>query len=196
MMHIIEPRQSRFASGPAPADREYEWPETQEAVRAFVEMNINRFVYYAFRLLNDYHEAEDAVQEVLLRLFVRGGKRASTAPLPYTFRSLRNYCMDVHRKRNKRVVLVDVEAANRIASEGQNPAEAVQELEELRRVEVMLRHLPEDQAEVVRLRVFDKLRLHEIAEIVECSTDTVSSRLRYAFRKLREIVDSERGERS
>ena len=61
-------------------------------------------------------------------------------------------------------------------------------LEELRRVESLLQHLPRRQAEVVRLRVFDELRLREIAEVIGCPLATVKSRLRYGLEKLRGIV--------
>ena len=43
------------------------------------------------------------------------------------------------------------------------------------------------------MRVFDELRLGEIAEIVGCSVNTVSSRLRYGFRKLRNLVSDKQG---
>ena len=52
----------------------------------------------------------------------------------------------------------------------------------------MLGRLPREQAEAIRLRVFDGLRLDEIAELLDCPINTVSSRLRYGFQKLRDAV--------
>ena len=67
-------------------------------------------------------------------------------------------------------------------------SEVIHAAEELQRIERLLQRLPEKQAEVIRLRIFDELRLNEIAEVVGCSIDTVNSRLRYGFKKLRKIV--------
>jgi RNA polymerase sigma-70 factor (ECF subfamily) len=77
--------------------------------------------------------------------------------------------------------------------QAKNPSEAALAAEELRRAEQLLGRLPDAQAEVVRLRVFDELRLSEIAQIVGCSVNTVCSRLRYGFQKLRGLVSREQG---
>jgi RNA polymerase sigma factor (sigma-70 family) len=70
----------------------------------------------------------------------------------------------------------------------EEPREAAQADEALRRAEALLGRLPKEQAEAIRLRVFDELRLREIADLVGCSTDTICSRLRYGFQKLRRMV--------
>ena len=69
-----------------------------------------------------------------------------------------------------------------------NPQDPAQAADEMQRAEQLLAHLPAEQAEVIRLRVFDGLRLNEIAELESCSVNTVCSRLRYGFRKLRDFV--------
>jgi DNA-directed RNA polymerase specialized sigma24 family protein len=51
--------------------------------------------------------------------------------------------------------------------------------------------LPKEQAEAIRLRVFDGLRLGEIAKVLGCPMNTVCSRLRYGFQKLRNLVGGE-----
>ena len=66
--------------------------------------------------------------------------------------------------------------------------------EELRRAEALLARLPKPQAEAIRLRVCDELRLEQIAGLLGCSVNTVASRLRYGFRKLRRLVPQQRRE--
>jgi RNA polymerase sigma-70 factor (ECF subfamily) len=75
-----------------------------------------------------------------------------------------------------------------LLSAGVKPAEAAMAAEEWRRAGELLARLPQDQAEVVRLRVFDELRLSEIADVVGCSVNTVCSKLRYGFAKLRQAL--------
>jgi RNA polymerase sigma-70 factor (ECF subfamily) len=71
---------------------------------------------------------------------------------------------------------------------GENPSELAAAADEWRRANELLGRLPQDQAEVVRMRVFDEMRLSEIAEVVGCSVNTVCSKLRYGFKKLRNLV--------
>lgn len=59
-------------------------------------------------------------------------------------------------------------------------------------VEKALQHLPEDQREVVVLKVFHSLKFDEIAVIQESPVSTVKSRLYMGFEKLRSIL-SENG---
>ena len=52
-----------------------------------------------------------------------------------------------------------------------DPAEIAQAAEGLRRAEALLARLPDEQAEAIRLRVFDGLRLSEIAEVLGCPVE-------------------------
>ena len=55
-------------------------------------------------------------------------------------------------------------------------------------VEAALKHLPEDQREVVVLKVFHSLKFDEIAAIQGAPVSTVKSRLYMGFEKLRSIL--------
>jgi RNA polymerase sigma-70 factor (ECF subfamily) len=55
-------------------------------------------------------------------------------------------------------------------------------------VEKALQHLPEDQREVVVLKVFHSLKFEEIAAIQGAPLSTVKSRLYMGFEKLRSIL--------
>ena len=166
------------------------WPQTPREFEALVEMYLDRLVRYAFRRLGNLQDAEDVVQEVFVRAFAEqsSGRRTIARPGPYLYRMAANACTDFFRKRRLTTVPLDEVGVEQMSDKGMNPAQAALAAEELRRAEELVRRLPIEQAEVVRLRVFDELRLHEIAEIVGCSINTVSSRLRYGFRKLREVV--------
>jgi RNA polymerase sigma-70 factor (ECF subfamily) len=75
-----------------------------------------------------------------------------------------------------------------LSATGTGPPEAVQAAEERERAETLLRRLPPEQAEAIRLRVYDGLGLEQIADVLDCPVNTVSSRLRYGFQKLRDAV--------
>lgn len=181
--------------GPSIQAWERGWPETVEQFELLVEAFQDRLVRYAWRRLGDQADAEDAVQEVFVRAFADRSKRRNIARVgPYLYRSVANACAEFQRKRARRrhasLEEVDLEA---IPGGGRSPSESAAAAEETRRVEGLLRRLPKKQAEVIRLRVLEEMRLREIAAVVGCSMDTVSSRLRRAFRKLRKMVARERG---
>jgi RNA polymerase sigma-70 factor (ECF subfamily) len=56
-------------------------------------------------------------------------------------------------------------------------------------VEKALRQLPEDQREVVILKIFQGLKFGEISAIQDAPVSTVKSRLYLAFEKLRSILE-------
>lgn len=179
--------------GPAPSADAWAraWPQSHGEFERLVEAYQHPLVQYAFRRLGNIHDAEDAVQEVFIRSYARRAECAHVSPVgPYLYRMAANACTDMLRKRRRTETHRDVNGIQDFAN-GQDNASTLCAAEELRRAEDLLRRLPKKQAEAVRLRTFDGLRLNEIAEVIGCSPNTVSSRLRYGFKRLRKIVSKE-----
>ena len=65
------------------------------------------------------------------------------------------------------------------------PDRRLSAFEERRRLQLALEELPEEQREVVLLRLEQELTLEEIGDITGVGRETVKSRLRYAMDKLR-----------
>ena len=65
------------------------------------------------------------------------------------------------------------------------PERQLTDFEERRRLHLALEELPEEQREVILLRLEQELTLEEIGEITGVGRETVKSRLRYAMDKLR-----------
>jgi len=165
------------------------WPQSRGEFAALIEAYAERLARFAFRQMGNLQDAEDVVQDVFVRAFVDRSKRKEISAVgPYLYRSVANACTDLLRKRNCSAVLREEADMSQLLGKPEEPGEAVQAAEALRRAEALLGRLPKEQAEAIRLRVFDELRLREIAEVVGCSTDTICSRLRYGFQKLRSMV--------
>lgn len=168
------------------------WPQSQEEFRRFVDAYLQRMVSYAFRRLGSIQDAEDVVQEVFVRSYAERGKHANVkGVVPYLYRMTANACTDVLRKRKRSKRLLDRFVGESIPSERHSLLDLYAVSEETRRAEELLQRIPKRQAEVIRLRVLDGLSIAEIAEVVGCKSNTVSSRLRYGFKKLRRIVSRE-----
>jgi RNA polymerase sigma-70 factor (ECF subfamily) len=177
------------ATWPDPAP-EYDgpWPQTTAEFERLVDAYLNRLVRFAWRRIGNVEDAEDVVQGVLTSAFRdRTKRRGVTAVGPYLFRTVANGCTDVLRKRQLAAVFrEEVEMESVLLGEG--PSEQANASDEWRRAMELLARLPKEQAEAVRLRVFDELRLSEIAQLVGCSVNTVCSRLRYGFGRLRNMM--------
>lgn len=170
------------------------WPQSPEQFEAFIDVFQHRLVYYALRRLGNIQDAEDVIQEVFVKVFVRRANyRGVERVTPYLYRMAANACTDfLRRRRAAQTISIEELEGDALHERGAGAAEAVAAMEEVSRIEATLGRLPGRQAEVIRLRVFDELSLAEIARMLGCSLPTVKSRLRYGLTRLRAWFSRER----
>jgi len=85
-----------------PLDAEGRWPQSVEQFETLVEAVQHELVHFAFRRLRSLEDAEDTVQDVLVRAYVdREKHRCVTGVRPYLFRMVANRCTDVLRQRQR-----------------------------------------------------------------------------------------------
>jgi RNA polymerase sigma factor (sigma-70 family) len=164
-------------------------PLSPKEIADLVEAYADRLVRFAFRRLGNLQDAEDVVQEVFVRTISDRSRRTTISEIgPYLYRSVANASTDLMRKRSYGAVFREEVDAERLFAQTHGPVEAAQARETLSRAEAWLSRLPKEQAQAIRLRVFDELSLSEIAAVLDCPLNTVCSRLRYGFQKLRGLV--------
>ena len=143
------------------------------------------FYRVAFYILEDEAEAEDAVQELFLKLWSgRDALDGIRNPKGYGIRVLRNLCLDRVRRSRKMetpAVLPELEWPGR-------QDEAVDEKERLAKVLDAIKSLPDRQREVLTLRTLDGLSYEEIAERTGMNQLTLRVLLSQARRKLRNVI--------
>ena len=143
------------------------------------------FYRVAFYILEDEAEAEDAVQELFLKLW--SGREALDgirSPKSYGLQVLRNLCLDRIRRSRKMetpAVLPEPEWPGR-------QDEAVDEKERLAKVLDAIKSLPDRQREVLTLRTLDGLSYEEIAERTGMNQLTLRVLLSQARRKLKNVI--------
>ena len=161
------------------------WPQTPEEFEALTNHVLNRLVWYASRMLTSVDDAEDVVQEVLVRAYADRDKRGNVQlVVPYLYRMVLNACLERRRRNAKKPTIVNTAWLEDIPDE----PEHVAQIEGMQWIEQLLSQLPSKQAEVIRLKVIDDLPLAEVAQISGCSLSTAKSRLFYGLRKLRHTV--------
>ena len=143
------------------------------------------FYRVAFYILEDAAEAEDAVQELFLKLW--SGREALDgirSPKGYGIRVLRNLCLDRIRRSRKMetpAVLPEPEWPGR-------QDEAVDEKERLAKVLAAIKSLPDRQREVLTLRTLDGLSYEEIAQRTGISYLSLRVLLSQARTKLKKAL--------
>ena len=144
----------------------------------------------AMGLLNDAGAAEDVVQDVFVSFAQsRRNFRVQGSLSGYLAASVVNRVRD-HQRRRRRQAAASVEPMEH-AREPLGPDQAVILSEQAKLLAGALAELPEEQREVVLLRLKAGVKFRDIASLQQTSVNTVLSRYRYGLEKLRSTLDGE-----
>jgi RNA polymerase sigma-70 factor (ECF subfamily) len=153
----------------------------QEYVHELYTQYAPALLAYGCSLLANRAAAEDALHQVFLKLLSRG-VALPAEPRPYLFRAMRNAALNHRRAEVRHVALEPLE--HWMVAPGK-------QLEDGLTIQAALCALPDEQREIVVLRVWCGLAFDEVAGLVGASINTVASRYRYALGRLREVVAKE-----
>lgn len=143
---------------------------------------------YACYRLGNIEEARDVLHDVYINIHTQICNDSGVKILnlrSYLFRTLANSCVDRLQSRSKMAV-VNIDEVPDIV----NTPEEYTEKDYIR-ITNMLATLPEEQAEVIRLRIYANKSFVEIATILAVPLSTVKSRFIYGLNKLRKQLISE-----
>ncbi len=157
-----------------------------EAVRQLYEQHGRALLLYARCHVADRANAEDVVQQVFLGL-LRGETSAPENPLAYLYRAVRNTALNARRAVSQETPLPDHD--HWFVHGGGN-------LEAGLALQAALAELPDEQREIVIMRIWSGLTLEETAAATGVPLNTVASRYRYALEKLRHRLKPYRSPRT
>ena len=146
---------------------------------------------YACYRLGDRADAEDAVQDVFVRVHQRmaQGDFEQRNLAGYLYRTLANLCVSRQREARRRtMVLLDRQPGEAFATplvDKPFASEAEDFEQEYRRISRLLCEIPDEQAEVIRLHYYGDKTFREIAEMLGVPVTTVKSRFVYGLEKIR-----------
>ena len=139
---------------------------------------------YLLAVLCSRHDAEDVLQTVFVRIVQKRHRLAKARNLDgYVFQIARNEASSFigRRKRERKVESLDESWL--IVSEGH------QELNDLaEELQAALSRLPEQQREVIVMKIYRQKTFLEISRLLGLSHNTVASRYRYGMEKLRILL--------
>jgi RNA polymerase sigma-70 factor (ECF subfamily) len=181
--------------GVAKTDEELMLAYAQGDVRAFDTLyGRQRGMLYRFilRSVADRASADELYQETWSRLIAsRTRYRAEAKFSTWLLQIAHNLIVDSFRRARPQAGPEETETVLREldAPESERPEQALSAFEQRRRLQLALEGLPSEQREAFLLRVESGLGLEEIGAITGAGHETVKSRLRYAFAKLREKLN-------
>ena len=162
-------------------------PGDRDAVERLIGVLRPRVFRYALARVLDPHTADDVTQEVMVTM-VSSLARYVDQGRPFTawvFGIAANKINELHRAKRRRRESAALDLPERRADPALEPETAVVRLETSRRVARLLATLPEQQAEIIRLRVAAGLSAEETGEVLGISAGAVRVAQHRALSRLR-----------
>ena len=165
------------------------------ALSELIRRHQNRIYSFIYSKVFDKDITEDIFQDTFIKVIntlKRGKYNEEGKFLPWVMRIAHNLVID-HFRRNKRMPKFDNSGDFNIFSvlsdSGLNAEKQIikdQIESDLREV---IRELPEDQLEVLTMRIYKEMSFKEISERTGVSINTALGRMRYALINLRKIIE-------
>lgn len=152
----------------------------------------NKLFRLALRITLDRPEAEDVVQDTLLRVWNKREELKEVESIEaYCLTVCRNLALDRHARKEAQNLSLDEYAVD-APDVARSPQEQMEHDEKLQRVHELFNKLPEKQRSVMQLRDIEGKTYKEIADILTISEDLVKVtlfRARQSIRKQYEKID-------
>jgi RNA polymerase sigma-70 factor (ECF subfamily) len=160
----------------------------QDAFRQLVERYQGAVYNLAYRMLGDPNDAEDAAQEIFVRIYRQLGRYDPTRKFStWTLAIATNYCIDQLRRRRMQLVplenIIPWARSREVGPEG----EAITQ-ESRDEVQRLIKQLPEKYRAPLVLRYFDELSCAEIAEVLGMPEGTVKTQIHRARKALEKLL--------
>jgi RNA polymerase sigma-70 factor (ECF subfamily) len=176
--------------------------EARDKFALIVAHQQRRAIRIAYHFLRDAADADEAVQEAFLKVFLHIGSFHEELPFETWFtRILINGCLDRRkaRRRRERWLLPaqnstadDQGRLEAVASAAESPEDILLLSERRARVAQAIERLPDRQRTVLLLSLYDERSPREVSEITGMNQSTVRVHLFRAVRKMRALLEGSR----
>ena len=167
----------------------------ENALGALINRHQHRIYSFIFSKVYNRDLAEDIFQDTfikVIRTLKRGKYNEEGKFLPWVMRIAHNLVID-HFRKNKRMPKFDNSGDFNIfsvLSDGDLNAEKQLIKDQIESdVQELIKELPEDQLEVLTMRIYKDMSFKEISDRTGVSINTALGRMRYALINLRKIIE-------
>ena len=168
----------------------------ERAIEALINRHNSRLTGFIYSKVGDRELTEDIFQDTfmkVIRTLKRGAYNEEGKFLPWVMRIAHNLVIDHFRKHNRMPMYNSKESYNIFSLLGDDCLNAEKQLikeqidSDLLR---MIKELPEDQQEVLEMRIYKDMSFKEISDNTGVSINTALGRMRYALINLRKLVEA------
>lgn len=168
---------------------------SQASIETLVLRHKTRIFSYIMMHVKNRAIAEDIFQDTffkVIRTLKRGRYNEEGKFLPWVYRIAHNLVIDYFRK-NKRMSIVDggedFDIFDLISTDNTNAEQKIVKKQISESVKELIQHLPDEQKEVLMMRLYYDMSFKEIASMTDVSINTALGRMRYALINLRKIIE-------
>jgi len=166
----------------------------EQALEVLIVRHKDKIYTTIYMLVRDKYLAEDLFQEAFLKMIrtMRDGRYSEQGKfLPWAVRVAHNLCMDHFRRVKQQVPITlpdgrDISALFAFAHE--SAEDSLERRQTHESVRDLVESLPDEQREVVVLRMYGDLSFKEISVLTGVSINTALGRMRYGLINLRKMI--------
>lgn len=167
----------------------------EDSLQTLIKRHQEKILGYIISKVRDRQLAEDLFQDVFIKVIntLRKGKYNEEGKfLPWVMRISHNLTIDYFRNAKKMKTTAgskDFDIFDIIPDEEVNTEDKLAVANSLSIVKELIHHLPTDQLEVLKMRMYYEMSFKEIADETNVSINTALGRMRYALMNLRKLVE-------
>lgn len=168
----------------------------ERAIEVLINRHNARLTGFIYSKVGDRELTEDIFQDTfmkVIRTLKRGAYNEEGKFLPWVMRIAHNLIIDHFRKSNRMPMCDGSDSFNIFSLMGDEKLNAEKQLIK-QQIDTdlvrMIKELPEDQQEVLQMRLYKDMSFKEISENTGVSINTALGRMRYALINLRKLVEA------
>jgi len=165
----------------------------EKALEVLIHRYKDKIYTSIYMLVKDKYLAEDIFQDTFLKIIktIKSGRYDEQGKfLPWAVRVAHNLCMDHFRKSRQMVpvTLPDGQDISVLFGAGDMASDGIEKRQVHESVRKLVERLPEEQREVIVLRIYADQSFKQISELTGVSINTALGRMRYALLNLRKMI--------
>ena len=167
----------------------------EASLEILIKKHKQRLYSFIFSKIQDRDITEDIFQDTfikVIRTLKRGNYNEQGKFLPWVMRISHNLIIDHFRKNNRMRLFKNTDEFDifSVISDGNLNAEKQLIKEQVHSdVKELVQELPQEQREVLEMRIYKDMSFKEISENTGVSINTALGRMRYALINLRKIIE-------
>lgn len=173
----------------------------EQALACLIHRHKRQIFYSISLLIKNKEEAEDVFQDTFVKVVysLKSGNYYEDGKfLPWVMRIAKNLVID-HFRRLKKMPMIpnlvnedgeDVDIFS-ILNIQKNDSYSIEKLELKKNIRSLIEKLPNEQKEVLLMRIYYDMSFKEIADFTSVSINTALGRMRYALINLKKMMEAE-----